>query len=285
MATLSALRLDLQTRFQDKNGGFLSTVPANLYLNMGMEDFQADVQPVSREYGYYPTAKQFRYDLPADYIHSRAMVWYQNGLGSPVEFLSPQEFKQAGYLWKKAPGIPEKYTIIDEDLYLGPAPVSSSNTSTLNGAIVSTSATSLTVTTGTQFYENAGIILVDSEQIAYQAIDTTTGGMTLCLRGQGGTTAATHLTLATVYRCDLVMTYAYGHTYLTSDSQSPAYQSRFHRIPVNFALAMALKQSGDDSGEAEKVMALYEAQKIKAKREIRRQVRDVRNRKVSTPYS
>jgi hypothetical protein len=284
MATLSALRADLQTRFQDKNGGFLSATPANLYINMACDDFQSDAQPCFREFGYYVTAYQFRYDLPSDYVHSRAMMWYQNGVGTPIDYLSPQEFKQEGYLWKRAPrSIPERYTIIDNDIYLGPAPSSSGNTKILLSGVTS-SSTSLAFTSSSDFYQNAGIVLVGSEQIAYQYNNTTTNNLTLCLRGQGGTTAAIHNSCDTVYRCDLVMTYAYSHKYMSADSDTPEFSSRFHRMIVNYALYLAHKQSGNEEAAAT-ALQIYQAEKVVAKREIRRQVRDVRNRKVSTPYS
>lgn len=284
MAALSQLRSDLQTRFQDKNGGFLSATPANLYINMACEDFQNDAQPCFREFGYYVTANQFRFDLPADYIHSRAMMFYGTGQGEEVTYLSPQEFKQQGYLQKKnSRSIPEHYTIIDNDIYLGPAPASSGNTKILLAG-VSSSATTLSFTDSSSFYQNAGVVICGSEQIAHQYNDTTADTLTLCLRGQGGTTAAAHNACDTVYRCDLVMTYAYAHAYMSADADTPAFSSRFHRLVINYALHLALKQTGNEP-DAKAALEIYSAEKMVAKREIRRQVRDVRNRKVSTPYS
>lgn len=284
MATLSQLRSDLQARVQDKNGGFISAIPANLYLNMACEDFQNDVQPCSREFGYYITAYQFRYDLPNDYIHSRGMMWYQQGTGTPIEYLSPQEYKQKGYHLKRAPrSIPEYYTIIDNDLYLGPAPSTSGNTKILLGSLTS-SSTSLTFTDSADFYQNAGVVICGTEQIAYQFNNTTTDALTLALRGQGGTTAAAHNACDTVYRCDLIMTYAYAHAYMSADSDTPAFSSRYHRMIVDFAVHLALKQLGNED-DSRSALEEYSAKKMNAKREIRRQVRDVRNRKISTPYS
>lgn len=282
MSSLSQLRADLQTRFQDKAGGFLSATPANRYINIALEDFHNDVQPVTREYGFYVTANQFRYALPADYIHSRAMMWYQNG-PSEVTYKSPQEFKALGYLDKKVTSSkPDVYTIIDGDLYLGPIPSTSSNTTTLGAAISSTTATSITQTDGTKFNQNGGIFLVESEQIAYQLCNQTTGVMTLCKRGQGGTTAATHTNSTATYRLDLVMTYAYAHTDI-ADGSSPAFSARYHRLPIHYALHMALKSDGRD-GPAQEELNLYLQKKVDAKREIRRQTRDIANRRVRPVY-
>jgi len=284
MATLSALRLDLQRRFQDKNGGALSTVPANLYINMACEDFVNDVQPMSREYGFYITAYQFRYDLPTDYIHSRAMMWYQQGTAGELPYLSPQEFKAHGFLDKRiVQATPEAYTIIDNDLYLGPAPSTTSNTSTTSASMTALTS-SVTVTDSTKFHSPAGVILIESEQIAHQSNTSSTNTLGLLLRGQGGTTAASHANPSTAKRLDLIMTYAYAHTYMTSDTQSPEFSGRYHRLIVLLALHYALKQFGMED-EAANAWEQYNSQKINAKREFRRQVRDISNRRVRASYS
>lgn len=285
MATLSALRADLQRRFQDKNGGFLSAVPANLYLNLACEDFTNDVQPEFREYGYYVTAYKFRYDLPSDWMNTRAMMWYYGGQRVELPYLSPQEFKAQGLLGKReTTSTPVAYTIIDNDIYIGPAPAASGNTSTINTGINS-SDVSLIVADASQFNAPAGIVLAESEQIAYQSnTATATGTLGLLLRGQGGTTAASHLSAVTVYRLDLVMIYSPAHTYLTSDAQSPAFNARYHRLMVEGAMYYALKQDGRDD-EAAAAWDSYSAKKIQARREYRKQTRDISNRKVRATYT
>jgi hypothetical protein len=66
---------------------------------------------------------------------------------------------------------------------------------TLNGAINS-SVTSIVLTSATGF-PSAGSIFIDTECITYTGISTNT--LTGCTRGTNGTTAASHLTLTTVY--------------------------------------------------------------------------------------
>ena len=284
MATLSALRADLQRRFQDKNGGFLSAAPADLYLNLACEDFTNDVQPVFKEYGYYVTAYKFRYDLPADYIHTRAMMWYYGGQAIEMPYLSPKEFMAAGLLNKRSTtSTPEAYTIMEDDIYVGPAPAASGNTSTTY-AQVGIADTSMQVTNGTKFNAPSGIVLIDSEQIAHQSnTSTATGTLGLLLRGQGGTTAASHSGCGeVVYRLDLVMTYAASHTTITS-AQSPAFSARYHRLMVEGALAYALRQDGRDD-EAGVIWEGYNGKKIQARREFRKQTRDVANRHIRATY-
>lgn len=281
MATLSALRTDLLTRFQDKNGGFLSATPANLYINIACEDFQEYVRPCFREYGFYIEDRKFRYDLPSDFIHSRAMMWYE-GSPSEVKYLDPQTYKRKGFLDKLRVGArADYYTIIDNDLYIYPAPNFDAGTELLNGAINS-SVTILTVDDSTVFQAPAGMVLIDSEQISYQN-NTTGDELDYLIRGEGGTTAASHLDNATVKNLVLQMVYDYSHTYMTSDSQSPAFPARYHRLIVHYALHLALKQDGREE-EAKAEFDIYATKRLDAKREVRRQTRDIDNRRIFTPY-
>ena len=71
--------------------------------------------------------------------------------------------------------------------------------STLNGAISSTSATTITVTSTAAFWLDSsgrGRALIDSEIVHFTGKTSTT--LTGCTRGAEGTTAATHLTGATI---------------------------------------------------------------------------------------
>ena len=70
---------------------------------MGCEDFVNDCQPMSREYGYYATQYKGRYDLPSDFIETRAMMWYYGGQDIEIPFKSPQEFKAMGLMSKRSP--------------------------------------------------------------------------------------------------------------------------------------------------------------------------------------
>ena len=67
---------------------------------------------------------------------------------------------------------------------------------TLDGAISSTTSTTVAVSAGEDI-ETGWLLKVDSEQIFVKSI---TGDNLTVVRGQGGTTAATHTTGATVYR-------------------------------------------------------------------------------------
>jgi hypothetical protein len=282
MAALSQLITDLQTRFRDVGGGFISAVPATLYLNLGCEDFANYVEPQWREYGFFVTAKQYRYVLPTEFLHTMTMMWYQNGQYE-IPYLSPQEFKSRGYMNRRiSVSTPQAYTIINNELYLGPAPGTTSSSSLLTTTTLAANGTSMTVTDATKFQSPAGLVLIDSEQIPYQANDGVTQ-LSLLKRGEGGTAAAQHLSGATVFRMDMVMTYSYSHKYLSATTDAPSFQTQYHRTPVHYAMYLALKQDGRDKQAAEELQ-IYTQKRLEARREIRMLTRDKNNRRISTAY-
>lgn len=272
MAALSALRTDLQKRFQDSSGNFLSATPANQFINNAVEDFVNQTEPLWREYGWYVTAKQQRYDLPSDHMKLKTLTWYQNGRFN-VDYIPPKEFQLRGYLDKDTSRAnPEYFTIVDNDIYLGPAPSTTSNTTTMNDAGgISATDTSVITTDGTKFQSPGGLILIESEQIAYQNLATNT--LSLLLRAQGGTAAATHADGTTIKRMDLVAVYHYTAPTLSADADVPAIDTRWHRMVLHHALASALKMGGRDEA-ATIEMQYYEKKVLDAKREIRRVQRD-----------
>lgn len=285
MAALSALRTDLRARFRDVAGNFISATPANLYLNIAFEDFTNDVEPTWREYGFFVTGKQFRYTPPTDFLHTLTMMWYQNGQYE-IPYLSPQEFKTRGYMNRRiSVSTPQAYTIIDGDLYLGPAPGTTSNTSILSPGSISAQQTTVNVANASKFQSPAGMVLIDSEQMEYQDNDgaSSLGNLLLVKRGQGGTTAAVHSSCATVKRLDLVMTYTYAFKYMSADTDTPNIPLQHHRTPVHYALALALKQDGRDK-QAESEFKEYTMKRLEAKRQVRLLTRDKNNRRISSAY-
>ena len=281
MTAYSALRTELLRRVNAPNGKQITSAVAGTYINNALEDWTNTVEPLWRPYGLYVTAKQFRYTLPSDYVKIKTLHWYQNG-EYELKPLSPKNFQRAGYFdWDATSTRPVAYTIVDNCLWIGPSPGTSGNTSTLNGSH-NDSVTTIAVTDGTQFHTNGGMILVDSEQILHQGIST--NDLTLGVRGQGGTTAASHLTAATVYRLDLVMNYFYVPPALSSDSAVPAIPQRWHKTLLHHAIAQALFQLGRED-EAQIQQGLYEGKKMEAKREMRKTHSRDELDNIYTPYA
>lgn len=82
-----------------------------------------------------------------------------------------------------------------------PYPNSSADTTTLGAAITSTTATTITVADSSDF-QTQGRVIIDDEVISYTGKTATT--LTGCIRGEEGTTAATHLISATVTERDFI---------------------------------------------------------------------------------
>ena len=292
---LSQLQTDLRARFRDVAGNFISAVPATLYLNTAYENFVNNTECNWREYGFYVTKHQYLYNLPADCLHVLTMMWYQNGQYE-IPFYSEQEFKARGYMNRRITvSTPQAYTIVQDGggtqqrLMLGPSPGATSNTSQIPfGNNMTSSQTTMTVQSGAQFQSPAGMVLVENEQMIYQNNgDSGNNILGQLIRGAGGTTAATHTVASgnpmTVYRLDLIMTYTYGFSYLVSQSDVPNVPFQYHKIPIHYALALALKQDGRDK-QAEAELEEYMGLRKEAKRQIQKLVRDRNNRRMMTAY-
>lgn len=272
MTQFSALKTRLQQRVNDADGNTITTGIAGQFLNEILEDWAVTVEPLWRPYGWYVTAKQFRYDLPSDWIKPKTVHWYQNG-NHELTYVSPKAFQLGGYFnWNQTSSRPSVYTVMDGDLWVGPPPGTSGNTSTISdsGGISASDAT-IGVADGTQFHANGGMIKIEDEQIMHQNISS--NNLTLCLRGQGGTTAATHPDSTAVSRLDLIANYLYVPATLSGTTDSPAIEQRWHHVLLEGAIGKALNMLGRED-EAQIHWALYETKKLEAKREQRRIQRD-----------
>ena len=97
-----------------------------------------------------------------------------------------------GYVWENKIG-------------LYPLPTSAATSTTLDSAISSTTATTISLTS-TSGFRAPGRCIIDSEVISYEAIDSDNNDLLGCVRGDEGTTAATHSNGATVTERDIIYT-------------------------------------------------------------------------------
>lgn len=269
---LSAMRTFIRKRFQDPNAGFLDSALLDEAINYALEDFHNDVEPEWREYGWYVAANQQRYDLPADYMHIRNMMFYQGG-EHEVCYKSPKEFQSLGGLDKRTTGsAPDMYTIIDNDVYVYPVPSTAGTTSPLSGAHNS-SVTTFTVDDASSFHSPGGLFIVNSEQIAYQNVDTTNNQLEQCIRAQGGTSAASHSDNDSAKELDLIAIMTYAHKDLSADGDEPLMHERYHKVPLHHVMFQMLRADGREQSAAVELQ-LYELKKDRAKRSLRLQSRD-----------
>lgn len=98
-------------------------------------------------------------------------------------------------------GEPTHFNIWNNKIKLWPTPNDAAQTTTLDGAVSSTTATSITVAS-TSGFSPSGRIIIDSEVISYTNISST--AFRGCVRGEEDTTAATHTTGTTVTERDII---------------------------------------------------------------------------------
>lgn len=154
------------------------------------------------ERSFSTVANQFSYDLPAS-------VQKVYGAQHDTQPLVPMNYNQWKLInWDNNSSVANPFNVCiwDRQLLLFPRPSTAAQTTTLGAAITTTTATSITVVSSSGF--NRGDyyrFIIDSEVIYATASTSTT--FTGCLRGQEGTTAATHLIAATVTERDITYTF------------------------------------------------------------------------------
>jgi hypothetical protein len=144
-------------------------------------------------------ADQFAYDFPA----TVQKVYGATSDTRPLSFINYTIWKQLHWDTNSATSKITHFSIWNRQFLGYPRPSTASTTTTLGAAITTTTATSITVVASGSF--NRGDyyrFIIDSEVI--YATGSTSTTFTGCLRGQEGTTAATHLIAATVTERDIV---------------------------------------------------------------------------------
>lgn len=154
------------------------------------------------EKSFSAVANQFAYTIPSTIQKVYGVVFDTQPLG----FVNYNRWKLLHFDTDTTSDSPDLSCVWNGQILIAPRPTSAAQTTTLNGGITATDTT-ITVTSTSGF--NRGDyyrFIIDSEVIYATASTTTT--FTGCLRGQEGTTAATHTDTTTVTERDIVYT---GH--------------------------------------------------------------------------
>lgn len=151
------------------------------------------------ERSFSTVADQFAYDIPITvqkvygvYYDTRPLIWINFAI-----------WKQGHWGTNRSTTNPSHFSVWNSQVLIEPRPSTAASTTTLGAAISSTTATTITVVSTSSF--NRGDyyrFIIDSEVIYATNLTSTT--FTGCLRGQEGTTAATHSNGATVTERDIV---------------------------------------------------------------------------------
>ncbi len=201
---LSSMISKVRTLVDEKDDDFLSDDEITNAIN----DKQRDIID-ERLWTFNETSSstssilnQFEYDKPT-LIKTLYSVGFKT---EPLRSISRARWQMIHWNTSSTATNPTHTSIWNNKVGIYPKPAASANTTTLNGGI-SASATSITVVSTTGFtIGDYYRFTIDSEIIYATGLDATTPTtlFTGCLRGQEGTTAATHLTAATVTENDIV---------------------------------------------------------------------------------
>ena len=152
------------------------------------------------EYSASSIDNQFQYDIPSG-IKTLHTVRLKT---EPLASTSQARWEMLNWDTNASSGNPTNVTVWNEKIKVYPRPSADAGADQLNGAITAT-ATTITVDSTTDFtIGDFYRFIIDSEVIYATASTSTT--FTGCLRGQEGTTAATHADDATVTERDIVFT-------------------------------------------------------------------------------
>ncbi len=246
MAALSALRTDLFVKLRDTNNRIL-TAPSqvNTLLNNALQEWCNRTDELRQENAYDVVSGQFDYAAPTDMNKLLLAIWMPTR--TPIEIVNVHELEAVGGYAPTGAGVPQMLVVEGVQgsyrLRLWPAANATSSTTTINDAGgISSSDTTCGITASANLRAPSGWILCQSEKILYQG--NASNSLTILRRGMGGTTAASHADALTVTQCDLHIVYARQPAALSSDTDIPEINARWHSYLVWHALASAYRLDG-----------------------------------------
>lgn len=207
MTTVNDLLVSIETQIPDVDAAgvpLYSAIPQAtliLWINDASR-LIALAAPVIKDWTGLPSiAGQDVYTLPAN-VTDVKRAWYNLlplTMGSEGDDIFLNQI--SGNSWWVSP---HSQTGHGNAWHLWPVPTDTHGSTTLTGNITATQSTlPITDSAGFQTY---GFLTVDDELMRFASLPDpgTPGNITNVLRGQGGTTAATHLSAATVTECNIM---------------------------------------------------------------------------------
>lgn len=154
------------------------------------------------ERSYSSVANQFAFDIP-DTVQKIYNVTFRTQPLLPINY---DQWKMFNWNRNGSTSIPTYMCIWNRQLLLHQRPSSSAGTTTLGAAITTTTATTITVASIANFKRGDYYRFIIDSEVIYATGAPSSTSFTGCLRGQEGTTAATHSNGATVTERDIVYT-------------------------------------------------------------------------------
>lgn len=248
MATASTLLDDVRTQFGDTDKNFISDANGLLWLNEAQQKMSKVTYELKRQ-KYFPVyTYQNTLSIPDDCLMIEDVASLKD-LKVNLNYVPHREFNRRNLWVNNAVGNPRLWTQMDRLVYFWPRVNNSGLTTTVN-ASTTDSATSITLAS-TGNLKSQGRVLIDSEEIEYTDKGTTT--INGCLRGRGGTTAASHASAASVMQLDFMLTYSRISTALTAQTSELEIREAWHDVLKNYVIYLAYLAEGD----SEKAQSYY----------------------------
>lgn len=247
MTTLANIRLDIRNRLVETTADFYTDAELLVWINYSIKRFIQRTEWLERMTAQPLVANQYDYTLPTSVNKILAVRYRDQECVEPLDMA--EWFDYVGTF--QSTGVPpQAYRQFpwDSKIRIYPIPSSSSEATTVTGAHNS-SVTTITVGDTTDFPTRGVVLINDSEQVRYTAKTATT--FTGCIRGDGGTTAASYTGNETVKWAELEVYYTYTPTALSADGDVLATPPMFDEVIVDYVMSIAL-QKRDKYALAEK---------------------------------
>ena len=247
MTTLANIRDDIRNRLVETTADFYTNAELLVWINYAIKRFVQRTEWLEKMRGFALVANQYDYTLASDALKVLAVRYRDQYDVMPLDMA--EWFNYVGTF--QSTGVPPQvYRAFpwDTKLRIYPIPSAASAATTVTGSH-NTSVTTITVGDTTDFPTRGTVILNDSEQVRYTAKTATT--FTGCIRGDGGTTAASYTGTETVKWAELEVYYTYQPVALSGDSDTVATPPMFDETIVDYVLSIAL-QKRDKYALAEK---------------------------------
>lgn len=201
--TATAILDRVRVRYGDASASFITPTVGLAWLNLGVQEIAQTLMPFKRFVGNSVATGQDSFAVPSDCIMVED-VWQARAIRRVASRVTREEYLQrrAG-IDSALSDYPVIWTEIDNRIYVWPRYSGASPTTTASGAVTSTSTTVSVATVSA--LQSAGRVLVNGEEIEYTT--TSTGTLRGCVRGVGGTEAASHASGDTVTQRDLMFLY------------------------------------------------------------------------------
>lgn len=286
MSTAQSLIDDVRARVVEASEDFFTDAQILRWLNQGYRNFCLNTYILEKTVGFYVSRPINEFTLPDDCLAVQQVRWKDT---DKVYWRDQEEFDRRVGKNRESTDIPEIYTIYPgtTKLKIYPHPSVGSFTTTLDGAVASTSDVSIPVTIPI-FIDGVEVtptppfkVRVGTEQMHVYSYEADTGLMilgdsgTISGRGDAFTTAATHLTLAPVLELPLWVSYTYCPPAMTTggsaiDCRLPVW---YDEAIICYATAIAFRAK-DKYETADRNMKVYKDLMEKAMGEVVKQQRD-----------